>query len=180
LNDWKTIVEGNGENKAIETSWNHTIVHMREGSIIPYQVIDYKTIKTTKDLIDRPISIIIFPNTKGFAEGFLYIDKDGDNRLDFQSKNYEYYQMRFKNGILTNIKVEGEKAKGIDTGNKIIQEFIILGASEYNNQKIGGRERGAWIFNQINLDFTYKSTFNFENLQSKFDDFSPTWIPKKV
>ena len=87
LNDFKTIHEGTGKNDTLNASWNYTLVHMKEGTIIPYQNTKEKYFSTTMNLItDDGLDLLIFPDKNGYAEGTVYIDSDGTSQTDIEGK----------------------------------------------------------------------------------------------
>lgn len=131
LNDFKTIVSGgdNGLNSTFEASWNYTIVHMRDGSVIPYQNMTDGKVRRTAELIsDRGVSLVVFPDLTGAASGTLYIDENGDDYNDWAIGYYQYYKFRYANSTLSVSQIGGSTAKGDQTkGNQILDELIVLG-----------------------------------------------------
>jgi len=64
-------------------------VHLREGHILPYQPYDLNPVLTTLDLIKKSsITLLVYPDSWGVAEGTLYIDDDGESLDDLITENY--------------------------------------------------------------------------------------------
>jgi alpha-glucosidase (family GH31 glycosyl hydrolase) len=130
LNDFSTIIdEPKGNNHTLETSLNYTIVHMKEGTIIPWQNTTEHYYPRTYNLIkDRGLDILIFPDKNGFAKGSLFIDQTGDNLNQFEFKHYEYYELTYSNKTLKIRLADGLGAEGnIEDGNHIIKDVFVLG-----------------------------------------------------
>ena len=131
LNDFKTIENGGekGLNKTLDASWDYAIVHMRDGSIIPYQNTSDGQIRRTAELIsDRGISLVVFPDSTKSASGTLYIDENGDDFNDWTIGYYQYYKFRYANSTLSISQIGGSASKGDQTkGNQILEEIIVLG-----------------------------------------------------
>ena len=138
LNDFTTIVSGgySGGNKTLDASPDHTLVHMKDGTIIPWQNTTSHHYATTYNLMnDRGLDILVFPDKNGNAEGKLYIDENGDDQIAFDIGNYEYYQLRYSDNTLRINKIDGNGAEGsIDSGNDIIQNVFILGVGSITPQ----------------------------------------------
>ena len=127
--------ENDGENVTFTPSWDYTIVHMKEGTIIPYQDTNEKRFDTTTNLIkDDGLDLLIFPNSNGFAEGTVYIDNNGDSENDFEANFFEYYKIRFSQKTITIDLIDGEGSSGdITKGNHIIENIYILGQMSVSN-----------------------------------------------
>ena len=142
LNDFKTIVESSssGKNMSLETSWNSTIVHLREGSIIPIQNLTETPVMRTYNLIkDVGINIVVFPDKNGNAEGSIYLDANGDDQMSFEVNHYEFYKIRYSNKTLTIDLQDGKGSEGnIDTGNHVIRNVYILGVGKMENVTTAG------------------------------------------
>ena len=52
-------------------------VHQREGTILPIQPYEQSNALNTRDLIKSSITLLVYPDNWGVAEGTLYIDDDG-------------------------------------------------------------------------------------------------------
>jgi alpha-glucosidase (family GH31 glycosyl hydrolase) len=131
LNDFTSIILGgeSGLNRTVKDSYNYTVVHMKEGTIIPYQNTTEQYYDRTYALInDKGLDVIIFPDMNGNAEGTLYIDKDGENEPSYELGAYEYYKLRYNNNTLKISKIDGISADGdLESGNHIIKGVYILG-----------------------------------------------------
>ena len=130
LNDFKTVVNGgeSGVRPTLDASWDYSIVHMRDGSIIPYQNTSDGLIRRTAELIsDRGLSLIVFPDSTKSASGTLYIDENGDDYNDWVIGYYQYYKLRFANSTLSISQIGGSSSKGDQTkGNQILEEIVVL------------------------------------------------------
>lgn len=131
LNDFKTIVKGgdSGANVTIGASWSSTIVHMKDGTIIPYQDTLEKKFAVTDNLISKDgLDLLVFPDINGYAEGSVYIDNDGTSQKDLDNGQFEYYKIRFTQNTLTIDLIDGKGSSGDRTlGNHVIQNVYILG-----------------------------------------------------
>jgi len=143
LNNFKTVVEGGpqGQNLTLEASMEFTIVHLRQGHIIPFQnmTIDHY-VMTTKELIQsEPLTLLVFPDKNGNAEGFVYIDEDGDDFIDVERNAFQYYKLRFNDRGLSIEKHEGDMSVGpANTGNQVIDKIVILDATKYKDATLTG------------------------------------------
>jgi hypothetical protein len=130
LNDFNTTTSGgdSGLNKTLDASWDYAIVHLRDGSIIPYQNTSDGQIRRTAELIsDRGLSLIVFPDSSKSASGTLYIDENGDDFNDWTIGYYQYYKFRYANSTLSISQIGGSASKGDPTkGNQILEEIIVL------------------------------------------------------
>jgi maltase-glucoamylase len=132
LNDMTTIVEGGdkGTNSTLDASWTYSLLHLNEGTIIPYQAVTPdKYFSSTVNLInDYPIKLIIFPNKNGVAKGTLYIDQNGDDMNDYNLGYYQYYGFEYSNMTIRIDNLGGTGAKGTqNTGNQVLDEILVLG-----------------------------------------------------
>jgi alpha-glucosidase (family GH31 glycosyl hydrolase) len=140
LNDFVTIEEGGnkGVNQSLDASKDFTNVHLREGHIIPFQNMtsqDYEM--TTKGLIDnRGIQLLIFADKHKHAEGTLFIDEDGDDKVDIQTNHFQYYKFRYNNQTITIEQQAGEEAKGdLTKGNQVLDRITILDSEDFASVK---------------------------------------------
>jgi alpha-glucosidase (family GH31 glycosyl hydrolase) len=83
-----------GEYKSLPGTYDRILIFLRGGSIIPYQDTFNYTIKNTFDLKNRPIELIIFPDSKNhLAKGSLIYDDDDIETLE--NNNYLRIELRF-------------------------------------------------------------------------------------
>lgn len=136
LNDFTSVVEGDskGVNRTLDAPWEYTIVHQKEGTVIPWQYTASGDYMTTTNLInDAPVRLVVFPDKNGHAEGTLYIDEDGDDTRDFALGDYQYYKFRYSNSTMQFDLLDGRGSKGDDhKGNQVLAEILILGV-EFND-----------------------------------------------
>ena len=53
---------------------------------------------TTSHLVSRAeVTLLVYPDQNGLAEGSLYVDNDGMSWLDLFSENYQYFKFKFSN-----------------------------------------------------------------------------------
>ena len=96
LIDWKTIIDGgdNGRYVDVKPNWDFPIVHLREGSIIPYQ--NFNESKTTYELVNlNTINLLIYADDDLNAEGTLYVDSDGISNETLYNEVFEYYKITY-------------------------------------------------------------------------------------
>jgi len=141
LNDWTTVVTPGvkGENKTLSASWNYTLVHMNEGTIIPYQnTSSPNSYLRTKNLIQNAgISLVIFPDINGHAQGSLYIDQNGDDVNDYALGYYQYYGIKYDNYTIKFDTLDGTQAKGsTNTGNQVLSDIRILGMQNFTGNNL--------------------------------------------
>ena len=131
LNDFKTIVSGgdNWFNSTFKASWNYSIIHMRDRSVIPYQNMTDGKVRRTAELIsNREVSLVVFPDLTRAASGTLYIDENGDDYNDWAIGYNQYYKFRYANSTLSVSQIGESTAKGDQTIiNQILDELIVLG-----------------------------------------------------
>jgi len=70
---------GDSGSKVLRTNLEDYYIHIKSGSILPYQEAQNNKVKTTKNLIDIYTDLIILPSndimpSKGNAAGFVYLD----------------------------------------------------------------------------------------------------------
>jgi len=126
------MLNSKGEIYNLKASDNFVHVHLRAGKIIPIQPYESHNSMTTTELIRKAgITLLAYPDSKGHAEGTIYIDNDGMSLSDLTSKNYQYYKFKYssQNGkSLTFNQIEGNLDKAKTTNNGVIDEIKILGS----------------------------------------------------
>jgi len=122
----------------LRTKLEDYYIHLKSGSILPYQEAQQSKVKTTKDLINVRTDLYVLPSndiipTKGHAHGFIYLD-DGITvnqkvaRFDFNVyMGTETVQFNF-------IKTRNGERK--NSGEEQIGHIRILWASKYGLDKI--------------------------------------------
>ena len=127
LNDME-VIEGKGRNETLRASWNYTIVHQKEGTIIPHQNSNAFFLPRTQNLISNlGIGLIVFPDSDGKATGTLYIDENGDDISDYDLGFFQYYSINFYNNTIVFSQLEGTVSQGKrDQGNQILTNIKIL------------------------------------------------------
>ena len=75
LADLTEIINNKEQGAIFDLTIRSTInVHLKEGSLIPYQANDDFSSQTTVDLLKKPISIIANRDANGFAKGTVFLD----------------------------------------------------------------------------------------------------------
>lgn len=182
LNDFKTIINQGptGKNLTLDTSLDYAIVHMKEGTIIPYQnTTDHYYPRTYNLINDRGLDILVFPDEFGNAEGTLYIDANGDDQSALRYGKFEYYILRYSNNTLRINLLDGKSTGGnLEDGNHIIGNVYILGVG-----KIAPKNPTACAFSNsmvpedilfhydedkgyIRLNVTNSNTLTFHEIQA--------------
>lgn len=125
-----------------------TVVHLREGKIIPIQPSDLNPALNTYDLIKKSsITLLVYPDYKGVAEGTLYIDDDGESLADLHNENYQYFRFRFTSNNGQSIqfsRLQGKETEGRLSNNEILEEIRILGGVDKQSQYFG-----CWFDNKM-------------------------------
>ena len=137
LNDFTTIPgEGNQELNVNEDNKIDTIVHMREGSVLPFQnstVDDF--VFRTRDLIEnKEITLLVFADKNGNAEGTLYVDPNGDSQDNLKNGIYQHYRFRFGENRLS-ISLQGGTIESADrtAANGVLSKIAILDMEDYKS-----------------------------------------------
>ena len=141
MNDFSQIIEGgeSGVEQELDASMDYTNVHLREGSIIPFQNMTSESfeMRTSGLISKRGITLLAFADKMNNAEGTLYIDENGDDFNDIELDRFQYYKLRFGEQTLSIEKQAGELAQGDTTkGNQILDKFILLNADEFKTSKM--------------------------------------------
>mmetsp|Transcript_41978 Transcript_41978/g.48617 ORF Transcript_41978/g.48617 Transcript_41978/m.48617 type:complete len:1282 (-) Transcript_41978:599-4444(-) len=138
LSDLKTIVETGekGQNVTLAASWDYTNVHLKEGSIVPWQNVSesqssiLRTFNLAKDI---GLNLIVFPDKNGNAEGTVFIETDGDDMSAFNVNHFEYYKLRYDNKTLRISLMDGHGSEGkLESPNHLIRNVFILGVGKLN------------------------------------------------
>jgi alpha-glucosidase (family GH31 glycosyl hydrolase) len=84
LNNYsKEIITSKGKQQALIISDETVNVHLRGGKIIPWQKYSNHESMTTSNLIKRAeTTLLLYPDQNGLAEGTLYVDNDGKDKMD--------------------------------------------------------------------------------------------------
>lgn len=159
LNDFSTITPGQGKNMTLEASWIYTNAHLREGFIMPYQNTTRQPADRTTTLIKEVgITLVVFADTHGEAEGTLYIDENGDDVYDFINKKYQYYKFSFGSNTLKIDLQDGEGANGPqDKGNQVLEEVLFL-----DMEHMAEADVIACVYDNNLLPKEVKATFDSE------------------
>lgn len=90
LRDFSEICDGNG----IFALKNRTTVnvHLRPGSLIPFQNNSDQLVKTTDSLLEKPITIIANRDISGVSTGSLFLDL-GISADEMKENNFEHYKI---------------------------------------------------------------------------------------
>lgn len=89
MNDEGSVING-GQNVVLSMKSVHTHTHLKAGSMIPIQSSD--GVKTTFDLMKKPISLYALRDEDGYAYGSVFLDS-GDSIDDLDTSKIEYYQL---------------------------------------------------------------------------------------
>ena len=140
--NFKSIInykENRERGEYLKLDGNFTVInaYLLGGKIIPFQ--NTKNVLNSKDLRFTPITLIINPDQKKFAQGNIIYDNDDKDII----KNMDYMDIyiKFENNIITFERKNMPKSANIQkyTDNKI-KSIIILRAKElditFNNSKI--------------------------------------------
>lgn len=131
LNDLsKEIVNSKGEFVELQPSNEFINVHLKAGKIIPWQeYADHEAI-TTSELLRAYVTLLLYPDQNGLADGTLYVDNDGVSLSDLTTGNYQYFNFRFSNqdgNTLQMHQVDGNAKDVRQSGNGVVDEIRVLG-----------------------------------------------------
>ena len=70
-------------------------VHLKSGGLIPYQNTGDMSVKTTTDLLKKPVAILANRDDSGHAEGTVFLDQ-GISRVELDSQLYEHYSVKLQ------------------------------------------------------------------------------------
>lgn len=117
-NTYQTIlVQQKSEVITLYNGWEYTNVHIKGGSIIPSQVTgEGSGIKTTSDLLNIPLNLIIVPCKSGYAEGTLFLAKG-----ELIEEPYQYFKISHANKVIQFV------FEGDDSIDERVQEIHIVG-----------------------------------------------------
>lgn len=75
LADLSEVIDTTAGGKKVKLTVKPTInVHLRDGGLIPFQSTADGSVKTTADLLKKPIQIIANRDASGHAEGTVFLD----------------------------------------------------------------------------------------------------------
>jgi len=89
----KIISQNGGESVTVDAPMEHLPVHIRSGSIIPLT----NGGMTTKESAESGLTLMIALDTKGEAQGEIYLD---DGESEYIGNNFSSIQFKFANGTL--------------------------------------------------------------------------------
>uniref|UniRef100_A0A7S3P2K7 Alpha-glucosidase n=1 Tax=Euplotes crassus TaxID=5936 RepID=A0A7S3P2K7_EUPCR len=125
-------VKGNGKQVSLEARWDYPLIHMREGTIIPYQ--KFGQSMTTNELVsENYIQLLIFSDRHQNAEGTLYVDKDGISLKEISSNTFEYYKITFSENMIRIALADGFETSGKLDKNQIVENITVVDAAMYND-----------------------------------------------
>jgi len=98
--------------------WDYTNLHIKGGSIVPFQATgEGSGVKTTADLHEIPINLIIVPDEVGYAEGTVFLAKG-----EYIEESYQYFKLIHANNV-----IQFNLESGDISNDERIQEIHILG-----------------------------------------------------
>ena len=100
-------------------------IHIREGSIIPFQDASEESgVTKTKDLLNQQLKLLIFPTKSGYAKGNVFI-ANGETT----DEKEQFFNLIHSNKAIQFIMAEGTPDEGTDT-NEVVEEIRIVGTDE--------------------------------------------------
>ena len=116
-----------GNMQEIYNGWDHTNVHIRGGSIIPFQDTSIRSgIKNTHDLLESPLKLLIVPNDNHYADGNLYIA-----RGETTNETFQYFSLIYSNKSLQIRLDDGHATTTTESErNEILDEIQIVDDDE--------------------------------------------------
>jgi maltase-glucoamylase len=135
------IITGAGQRVSLTPNWSWPLIHMREGSIVPYQ--EFGEAKTTTDLVKRQsISLVVFQDQNKNADGTVYVDSDGIDVSTVRGGIFQHYRITMSDRMMRFVLVDGIDAGGDLDKNQNVHEIVILDAANYSDTDF------ACMFNQ--------------------------------
>jgi len=131
------------------------ITYLREGYMVPFQPnTAANPLMTTTDIMNKAeLHLVANPNPDGWAQGRIFLDKDGDSVSDIENGDYEYYQFHLSSGSLKKWVLND---KSIEQVGKGLDSLIIVNAEIYSKTDFA-----CWIDNDDNVssvNFVYDKT----------------------
>lgn len=167
---WNTTIDGGskGKHEMLVPNWDFPLIHMREGRIMPFQT--FNESKNTFELVkERFINLLVFPDSRGSADGTLYVDTDGLDQSTIEKKHYQYYRISYHDRQMRFVLTDGYDAGGQLDMNQMINNITIADAAHFNDTDF------ACAFNEnmkpTKLAFTYEKDRKLLHLYSANKDF---------
>ena len=143
------------------------------GKIIPWQ--NTKNVLNSKDLRTTPISIIINPDHKKYAQGNII--NDNDNKDVIKNRDYMDIFIKFENNLISFEKINMPKSKNnVKYSDNLVERIVILRSKElsinYDKVKIL-LESGIEIFTNISrndtndyVEIIFSNLYQIQNLKT--------------
>lgn len=130
MNETMTVKEGQNS-QSLDVPVGDAIVHLKEGSAIPYQPV-VTGVKSTKDLLMKKSQFLVFRDTDGYAEGHMLIDDGYSVHSTTAPKNYAFWKMRVANSTVTFMFRDGDRAYTQPEGyqSQYLESIKILDAAD--------------------------------------------------
>ena len=126
---------------APEAATDTIITYLREGYMVPFQPNPASSaFMTTTDMINKAeLHLVANPNPDGWAQGKLFLDKDGDSVSDIENGDYEYYQFHLSSGSLKKWVLNDKSLSQVGRG---LNSLIIVNAEIHSKTDFA-----CWIDN---------------------------------
>ena len=143
-----------GEYLSLDGSMTAINAFLLGGKIIPFQ--NTKDVLNSKDLRYTPISLIINPDHRKYAQGNIIYDNDGKDVIE--NKDYLDIFLKFENNILNFEKINMPKNNNYNYNDNKIEKIILLRANELqiNHKQVK-------IYLEDGLQFSTDINLNDEN-----------------
>lgn len=122
-----TIIEVKGSVEEIElyNGFDVPNIHIREGSILPFQdASEGSGVTKTKDLLKKELKLLVFPTKSGYAKGNVFI-ANGETI----NEKEQFFTLIHSNKAIQVIMEKGTPDDGTDV-NEVIEEIRIVGTED--------------------------------------------------
>ena len=179
ITDFRSVInykEGdNTKGESIKLNGSMTTINafLLGGKIIPFQ--NTKNVLNSKDLRYTPISIIINPDHRKYAQGNIIYDNDHKDVI--KNRDYMDIFIKFENNLISFERINMPKGNNnMKYSDNLVERIVILRSKElainYNKVKIS-LESGIEIFTNISrndtndyIEITFSNLYQIQNLKT--------------
>jgi alpha-glucosidase (family GH31 glycosyl hydrolase) len=94
-----TQILGGGKSYELDATIPSAHAHLMPGKVIPFQSNGGERYKSTAQLINSTVELIVNPDSNGYAEGSLFLDM-GSSVKELNDQAFEYYRLQMSSGSL--------------------------------------------------------------------------------
>lgn len=174
----KGVIEG--ETLVLDADVDKDIinVHIRGGSIIPFQDTFNETIRNTRELTRAKTKLIIAPDSYDRAKGFIAFD-EGEGSETLMHKAYHLFNLTYIDGELRiDLLLSSRYIRSPEFRDEFIESVIFYGAAAYKDVTYGcvcfKKAKANKLLAQYD-DKNEKLSFNFDKSVSLLDIRAVIW-----